>query len=99
MNKEEARILAEKRLDYEEMQKMNQDWMHVLLTDLRTENEQLRAIVKEVATGDTTYYDGYGDRRCVFCQGEEDWMEGAYQHEPTCIVTLARAIMQKWEAK
>jgi len=46
MDTDKGHDLTPKRLNYEELQKTEQDWMHVLLTDLRTENEQLRAITQ-----------------------------------------------------
>src|SRR6478609_7303522 len=79
------------------------------LARLKAENEQLRAIVQEVATAETTYDDDFGDRYCVFCFGEyhpiPSWKvaqppkigiepeDGEYQHTPECIVMKARAII------
>jgi hypothetical protein len=62
-----------------------------------TEEEKIAAlweIAQEVASEEPTYETGFGCVECIYCNGNP-YGYGGFVHEPTCIVTKARALVKE----
>lgn len=61
--------------------------------------DHIQEIIKELAETDSTYYvDNTGEIVCPFCrafQSQQQWLveHADFTHEPDCIVTKARTLM------
>jgi hypothetical protein len=64
-------------------------------------NEEQLSVLWEIACtiakNDLTYETGLGDIECSYCNGNNNYVTGQFDHETTCIVTKARVLVDEIE--
>lgn len=63
-----------------------------------TEEEKLAAlweIAQKVAEEDPTYETNSGDVECFYCNGDRNYRKKLFEHDASCIVTRARALVKE----